>query len=933
MSGKYPLIIITLLVITIGLVPAIHSQNHFPGPENETGALIDTSKGEINTGSTTIPLDPDTLLNSDFILTGYVLQNKRYLAGAHGKISGNRIRYIPVSNVSNTLGGLLPGLIVVTPGGEPGADGSTLRIRGNHTLGDNSPLIVIDGMPNRPGGLDRLNPQDIESITILRDATAAIYGSQAANGVILVTTRRGEPGKPKFNVRMNQGFNQPTRIPMMADAPTYLRMLNEIESYRGFESRYSEAVIQCHAEQSDPWRCPDTDWFSESLKTVSLQSKADFSVHGGGKILSYYLSAGGLTEDGYYRNSATRYSQLNYRSNFDIQVADDVQFGLSVSGRYEDRNFTSLPASDQFRMLMRGKPNMPAYWPNGLPAPDIENGINPVVSATPEAGYNNEKRLYLQGQLRIDVEIPEVEGLLLRGTIGYDKYYSRQSILQKPWTLYSWDYFTLNEYGEPDLRPYQRGFSERQLFQESDRGNDFLMNYLVSYQRENFTHSYSFLAGSEYHRLGESGFNELRRYFPSDKSRFGYFFSLNYAYEQKYLIGFTGRIGGSHMFQDNGNDGFFPSVSAGWRPGREKWFRKLFGFFDELKIHGSWGRTGNDSVMPWQMSTVSAIADSEIRWETATQFNAGIEAGFMQNRLSFEVDYFHYLRSDILWWRGTVTSQAGSSVPENFGQVVSRGFDGSVALHHRFNQDVQLKLNLTGVYAVNEIRFLDESSNTPGWQKFTGMPVNSGLYYNVIGVFEDQEQIEMYPGWPGAQPGDLIFEDITGDGVINARDMVRIGKSSFPKWTFGFDMGADYKQFDFRLFFQGAFGAQVYTQTESGTIGNFRQDFAGNRWTPDSPVSDHPRTWNRTDEYWASQPNTYFLSETDYVRLKSLEIGYHIPEEMTERLGLNGMRFYLSGFNILTIDSLKIMDPEAGSGNGQYYPQRRVFNAGLSVSF
>lgn len=920
------------LIITFGFVSGIYSQSKYPG--SISGAHNDTLLSEMGSGSITIPADTAALSNNDFVLAGYVMQNRRYLAGAYGIISGERLRYMPVSNVSNMLGGLLPGIIAVTPGGEPGADGSTLLTRGNHTLGDNSPLIVIDGMPNRPDGLDRLNPEDIESISILRDATAAIYGSQAANGVVLVTTRRGQVGKPQFNVRMNQGFNQPTRVPTMADAPAYLRMLNEINMYRGLEPRYSEEEIQCHAEQSDLWRCPDTNWFSEALKPASFQSKADFSVHGGGETITYYVSLGGLSEDGYYHNSATRYNQFTYRSNFDIQAADDVQFGLSLAGRYEDRNFASQSASEQFRMLMRGKPNMPAYWPNGLPGPDIENGTNPVISATREAGYENEIRYYLQGQFRIDVEIPEAEGLLLRGTIGYDKYYRQHRLLQKPWTLYFWDYTSYNEDGEPNLRPVQRGFNERQLLHDSDDGYDFLMNYLVSYRWENYSHSYSFLAGSEYQRLGESYFNELRRYYPSDKSRLSYFFSGNYAYEQKYLIGFTGRVGGSHMFRENGRDGFFPAVSAGWRLSREDWFRKITGFFDDIKIRGSWGRTGNDSAGPWQIASASDTAGREIRWETAAQFNAGLEAAVMQNRLTFEFDYFHFLRSDILWWRGTVFPQAaGSSAPENFGQVVSRGFDGSVTLNHRFNRNFNLDLNLTGLYAVNEIRFLDEAANIHEWQKFTGLPLNSGLYYNVIGVFQDQEEIDSYPNWPGARPGDLVFEDINGDGVINENDMIRIGKSNLPKWTFGLEFGSVYRLFDFRLFFQGAFGAQLYTQTESGTIGNFLRNFADNRWTPDEPVSGHPRTWNRTDEYWAGQPNTYFLRDTDYVRLKSVEIGYHFPDEITDGIGINGMRIYLSGFNLLTIDKLKIMDPEAANGNGQYYPQRRVINAGLSVSF
>lgn len=927
---KSTIISFGLFLLMTGFVNQGYSQNRFV----DTITTNSFDHRSIEAKAYEIEIPNDTSLNRQPVMTGYIQQDRMKVTGSLGTMSGHRLTQIPVSNVSNTLGGLLPGLITITGSGEPGADSSTLRVRGTHTPGDNDPLVVIDGIPNRVGGLDRLNPVDIESITVLKDASAAIYGSGAANGVLLITTRRGKFGPPEFNIRLNQGFNQPARVPEMADAPTYLRMLNEIEVYRGNSPRFSEDQIQCHAGQSDPWGCPNTDWFSEALKTVSFQSKADLTVSGGSESITYFISLGGLTEDGYFHNSATRYNQLNHRSNIDLQVADDVQLQLSVSGRYEYRNFASRPAQEQFRMLMRGKPNSPAHWPNGLPGPDIENGTNPVVSATNEAGYNNERRYYLQSQLNINVEIPEIEGLLLQGTVAYDYYNRQQELFQKPWTLYFWDYASFNEEGKPDLIPVQSGYTEEQRFRDSDKGNDFLLNYQVYYRRDRDDHSYGLLAGTEYQHMDDSIFNTFRRYYPLQKNtRLNYYTRFNYDYRNRYLFEFAGRLGGSHMFPENGKNGFLSAVSAGWRISGEDWFRKSVNLFDELKFRVSWGLTGNDSFETWQVISPSDESDPDITWETSKQFNVGIDAGIFDNRISITFDYFHFQRSDILWWRGYSTPQPGSVPPENFGEVINRGVDGSVSWYQQANSDLRFDVNLSGIYAANEIRYLDESSNVPDWQAFTGLPVNSNLYFNVIGIFQDNNEIDDYPNLIGAQPGDLIFEDINGDGVINEMDMIRIGKTGIPEWTFGFDIGTMYRQFDIRLFFQGALGAQIYTQTESGTIGNFYQSFAENRWKPDKPVADHPRTWNRNDEYWASRPNTYFLRDTDYIRLKNLEIGYRLPSDLTRQMGIKDIRFYINGFNLLTFDKLKILDPEASSGDGQYYPQKRIFNAGLSVSF
>lgn len=923
-----------------------------------------------------VTMNQETFSGDELVVVGYGARTRETLSGSVSSIGGENLEKVPITNVSNSLSGQVPGLVTINSSGEPGADGATIRIRGNHTLGDNSPLIVIDGVPNRAGGLERLSPNDIENISVLKDATAAIYGSQAANGVILITTKRGREGQNEVTIDINQGFNQPTRIPEMADAATYLTMLNEIDMYAGREPTYSADQIACYRNQEDPWLCPNTDWFAETLKPASYQTRADISVSGGTSSIKYYLSLGSLTEDGFYYNSATQYNQHNFRSNIDGKISDNVSVGFDVSGRLEDRNFPTRSAGDIFRMVMRGKPHLPAYWPNGFPGPDIEYGDNPVVVGTPETGYDRDKRYFLQSNLSLKIEVPGVEGLSFRSNIAYDNNYRFQKVWQTPWTLYNWDRQTYDENGDPVLQSSQRGYSEPRLFQESAQGEDILLNLVASFQRDLENHSYSILLGTERQTFQKSYMNAFRRYYISNRidqlfaggedersndgsasegARLNYFTRLNYDYQSKYLLEFVGRYDGSYIFPEEKRFGFFPAFSIGWRLTQEDWFTDMTGVFDELKLRASWGQTGNDRIDEFQYLATygfgsgytfdygdihnsvyqTRIPNREVGWEVANQFDIGVEGQFFNNQLAFELDYFNYLRTEILWWRNaSVPMIAGFSLPrENIGEVASKGFDGSVIYRKQINNDLFFDITLNGGYSNNEIKFWDEAPGAPEWQRSTGAPMNTGLYYNVIGVFQDEAHVESYPSWEGARPGDLIFEDTNKDGVINGLDMVRIDENGTPKWTGGLTINAAYKQFDLSFLLQGAAGAVQYVKTESGEIGNFLSDFADNRWTPDNPSTEHPRTWNRDNEYWASNPNTYFLRDTDYVRLKNVELGYNLPAETGSQFGIQRLRVYASGYNLATWDKLKVMDPESRSSSGQYYPQKRVFNLGFSITF
>ncbi|MBA4057070.1 MAG: SusC/RagA family TonB-linked outer membrane protein, partial [Marivirga sp.] len=533
------------------------------------------------------------------------------------------ISQAPVSNLSNALAGRLPGTVFINRSGEPGNDGSQIRVRGTNTTGNPSALVVIDGIANRSGGLERLNPADIESITILKDGSAAIYGAQAANGVILVTTKRGKAGKPEISFNYNIGFNKPTRLPDVADAPTYATMLNEIDEYRGNAPRYSAQDIQKFGDGSDPWKYPNTDWYDAVIKPVSKQDMATLSISGGTNDgVKYYVSVGSLSEDGVYKNSGTKYKQYNFRSNIDAKITDFFSLSLDLSGRQENRVYPTRSAGTIFRMLIRGKPNLPAYWPNGLPGPDIENGDNPVVISTPATGFVNDVNNVFQSNLRGKIDVPWVKGLNVILNASFDESFRPIKRFRTPWYLYTWDYTSYGPDGDPLLLRSRRGLNAPELQEEFERTSGQTYNAYVNYTKDFGPHAISFMAGTEKQVLEGNQFQAFRNAYISTavdelfagtqnastnatnnvgdgklykRTRLNYFGRINYGFNEKYLVEMVWRYDASYIFPENNRWGFFPGVSAGWVLSEED-FMQSATFVDRLKLRGSWGQLGNDRM-------------------------------------------------------------------------------------------------------------------------------------------------------------------------------------------------------------------------------------------------------------------------------------------------------------------------------------------------
>jgi len=914
----------------------------------------------------------------EVIVVGYGTTRKATATGSVSSVKGNDLKKSPATNLTNNLIGRLPGVVSVTRSGEPGQDNSTLRIRGSNTLGNNDPLIVVDGIAGR--SMARLDPSDIESLTVLKDASAAIYGAQAANGVILITTKRGQIGKPKITITVNGGFNKPTRIPKMADAATYATMLNEIDLYRSRAPRYSDEDIELFRNGEDQWGHPNTDWFDEVFRKYSNQNYQNASVSGGTENMKYFLSLGARFQDGNYKNSATNSKQYDFRTNVDGKLSKYIDLGFDVAGREEIYNYPTRSAGDIFRMLQRGKPTEPAYWPSGEPGPDIEYGDNPVVTTTDATGYDKDKYYVLESNLRANITIPWVKGLTVTGNAAFDKTIRYRKRFETPWYLYTWD-------GNDDhvLARNKRGLDAPQLTQEARDGFGITWNAFATYEKSLFdVHNIKVMVGTERQRGQRDYLSAFRKNYISPAvdqmfagaadafldnggyadqfARMNYFGRVNYDYGKKYMAEFVWRYDGSYMFPKGKQFGFFPGISVGWRVSEENFWKNNIPVVNNLKLRASWGQTGNDRIQEYQyLSTYgyssqfydfnvneqnkmlyeSRIPNENVTWEVANQSNIGFEA-LILNKLSIEADYFYNLRKDILWKRNaSVPASAGFTLPpENICKVQNQGFEYMVTYRDRLGT-LEYDVSVNGGYAKNKIKFWDEVPGRPAYQQSTGHPIptdpnniNSDMYYQAIGIYDNDAEAAADPtAYPNARGGDIIFKDVDNSGAIDGLDAVRSDRNNMPRFTGGLNINLRYKQFDAAILVQGAAGAQLYISPESGEIGNFLQEFAENRWTPENTSATYPRTWNRDEEFWRSHQNTFFLRKTDYIRLKNVEIAYNLPSSLTKKLGIDGLRIYVNGMNLLTMDKLKVYDPELDNGAGTAYPLQKIVNAGLTLTF
>lgn len=909
----------------------------------------------------------------EVVVVGYGTQKKATLTGSVATAKGADIVKSPAANVSQSLAGRLPGVIINSRSGEPGRDDPSILVRGRGTTGSTAALVIIDGVER--GGLGQLNPNDIETITVLKDASAAIYGSRAANGVILVTTKRGTVGKPTIGLSFNQGFSQPTRNPKMADAYTFGKISNNIEIDEGREAIFSDDELQKYRDGSDP-DYPNTDWYDYIVRPFTPQHRGNISVSGGNERSKYYFSLGDLAQSGQYQGGSTKFKSYNVRSNVDVQVTDELTVGLNVSGRVDNRHYPFRSNNELNSHIYLYQPNWQPYWPGTNYMQPLRGSENIHNWVTDNAGYQQEDTRAVQSNLFFKWELPWVKGLSIDGSGSYDF----SGVYGKQFETPSYVYREEGGQYVKGLSGMSRSLAN--LNQTSYAVTQMYLNSKINYTRQFDAHHVALMAGYEQIQVRNSTMQAGRSDFlsislpelnmgSSDKSkqsnsgfsgqdaRQNVFGRVNYDYAGKYLAEVTLRADGSSKFPKEKRFGFFPSASVGWRISEES-FMDNVDFIGNLKLRGSYGKMGNDAVSAFQYmmtygfsnnyvignNDVSGLVQTNvpnpfITWETAETWNAGFEAGLWNGLLDVEFDYFKSRRSDILTKRNaTVPDYTGLTLPdENIGIVDNRGVELVLSHANNVNEfSYQLSGNVS--FARNKVVFADEQPAAEPYQYATGRPFGAALLYRSLGVYRDQAQVDATPHLPGTKPGDLIYQDVNGDGEIDSRDRIRINQTNIPEIVFGFTANFAYKGFDLALFFQGQENAQQYFggwfPVMSHTFGNFLDWRARDSWAVDNIDATMPRgstaLWTTSTN--SSYASTHWMKNAGFLRLKNLELGYNLPAPICKSFGAQGLRVSVSGSNLLILyDHMKDMGFDPETHDFWYYPLQRVLNFGVNLTF
>lgn len=937
-----------------------------------------------------VTVEEDSELVDEVVVIGYGTQKKATLTGSVSQISGDDIKKVSAANLSNTLAGKTAGIIANSRSGEPGEDGADILIRGKGTLGSTAPLIVVDGIADR--SFDRLNPEDIESISVLKDASAAIYGARAANGVILVTTKRGAEGKVKFNYSGNVSISQPTRIPEMLNSLQYATYVNEYDAGHGESATYSAEALGKIKSGEDPIRYADTNWWNSVAKDWATKTQHSLSVNGGNDKISFYTSAQYMYQDAIYKKGVQDYNQYQFTTNIDAKITKAIKFSFDILGRQEVRNRGVYSTEDLFGYFLTTNPMAAPYYPNGLLRvgyDGVTNNAAVKVTDIPGTNKTTYSTLNLKPRLRIDLDCI-TSGLYAEGYAALDFHFNDGKQVNNPYDVYQYDAaadkyvnrrdatgaISVNQWFNKDKTitlnarvGYGRTFGEAHRIEAFVAYEQSQYDYTgISAYRTNYlsTTIPEIFAGSDVAKDKDNGGSSNRT------ARQNYFGRINYGYKDKYLAEVTMRYDGSMNFAPGQRWGVFPAFSLGWVMSEEKFFEPVKDVVNFLKLKGSWGMMGNDAVSAYQYMSQykfidlnetssmcfgdeavkatyeSRTANPFITWEKAKTWNIGFSSQFLNGKLGLDVDYFQSHRNDILITRNaSIPVYSGLSLPaENLGKVKNQGVE-LIATYRDKAGDFSWGVTGNFTYAKNQVVYEDEAATTPAWQRRTGHPIDGMVMYKATGIYQTMEEVNNTPHIAGAKPGDLIYEDTDGNGSITWNDAVRIDKSATPKIIYGLTLNGAWKGLDLNVFFQGQADAEQLIQPTM----NMATDFYEGRWIETNTAEQNASArWPRAfikqtyGDSWNGVASTWWLRDASFIRLKSIEIGYTLPKNWMTSIGLENARVYLNGNNLFTIDSMKICDPEAGmfknsdgyvveSGGVRGYPLQRMITFGASVTF
>lgn len=916
----------------------------------------------------------------EVVVVGYGTQKKASVTGAITSVNQKILKQTPVANLSNALVGKVTGLTAIQSSGEPGYDGAAMFVRGKATFtGSTAPLILVDGVERSFGNIDA---NEIESVSILKDASAtAVYGVRGANGVILVTTKRGEVGSPKVSLNYSYGLQTPTRLTEYCNSFEFLTLYEEGLKNDKKSSQFTPEVIAKYADRSNPtykYLYPDVNWTEEMLKKTTPQMQANINVTGGGSLFRYFVSVGYLQQDGIYKHSdQTEYDtnakmqRYNFRTNIDVNIRKNVKLLLNMGGVIQDQNYPGTGAGDLFYVI---KTRPPYYYPITNPDGSIaeyqNSEANPFALLT-KTGYvaNKSNSFNATAGVTWDMSDAITKGLSATVRLSFDAFNYRN--VSRGTNGYDAYQFTISE-TETDLSKgtytnVKTGGETLGYTVNSNGSRYTLLEAMINYDRAFGNHNVTgLLMYNQSSRLiaAWDGISGL----PFRKQ--GLVARATYNYSGKYFAEFNMGYNGSENFISGKRMGFFPAVSLSYVLSEEDFIKNIQAI-DLMKLRFSYGLVGNDDngsrflyqskwTTGWRGYSfgntgngiylggagVHSVGNESVTWEKAKKMNVGFDLDLWKSSIRLVVDAFYERRDDILCAPGTIPGTIGvPTLPAiNAGIVENKGFE--VELEHRKNfKDWGYSVKGNYSYATNKIISADEPefSDKP-WQRRTGRKIDEMYGYIADGFFTSWEEIED-PNIPkttaaNLQPGDLKYKDINNDGVINDSDQSYLGKIATPDKIIGLALAANYKNFDLSVLFQGAMGG--YTWFAGAAIWPFdskasvSKDVLNNYWSQNNTPEENAKAYYPRLSSDHSDNNfrysTHWLRSSDYLRLKNVEIGYRLPKNAVRFLGVEDLRIYANAVNLFTWDHMKIFDPEA-PGGGVHYPQMKVFNFGVHVSF
>lgn len=921
----------------------------------------------------------------EVVVTGLGTQKKLTVTGAITNVDVSQMKQFPSSNFTNALAGNVPGIIAMQSSGQPGKSTSRFWVRGISTFGASaSAMILVDGFERN--NIDDLNIEDIESFSVLKDASAtAIYGSKGANGVILITTKHGKAGKININVKGEASYNTRTITPKFIDAPTYANLLNEARVTRNLAPQYQPEELALIRSGLDPDFYPNVDWSKLLLKNGAMSYRADLSMSGGGNTARYFVSLSYVEDQGMYNTDETlrkkydtnaNYKRWNYRMNVDIDVTPTTIIKLGVSGNLNKRNSPGL--GDQYlwsELFGFNALSSPVLYSNGY-VPAYGNNVhqmNPWVSST-RTGYNEEWDNNIQTNVTVEQKLDFItKGLSFTGRFGYDTYNSNH-IYYRLWPAM----YHANSRDSQGNIIWDKLFEETSMSQTSggDGSRHEFLEALLRWDRT-FDKLHNFSAVSRFtqderiqtRNIGTDIKNSV------SKRNQGLAGQLTYNYALRYFIDFNFGYNGSENFADHHRYGFFPAFSLAWNVAEDPLVKKALPWLNMFKLRYSWGKVGNDNMgrFPYlytldytpnigynwgsnlSSGTIPGIhytqmASPNVTWEVARKTDFGFDFVAFDNKFSLTMDYFHEKRTGIFIQRMFLPDITGlESYPwANVGAVKSKGFDGNFQYKDHIGEiNWTVRGNIT--YSKNTILERDEENNVYAYQYGKGYRVNQQRGLIALGLFRDYDDIRNSPkqSWGTVQPGDIKYKDVNGDGIVDDGDRVAIGATDTPSLIYGLGASVSWRGFDLNLHFQGAgkytflINSGAVNAFRDGRWGNILQGITDNRWISsdisgtketENPNAPYPRLsygYNLNNQ----QSSSFWLRNGRFLRLKNLDIGYTLPKPMVNTIHLESVRIYISGQNLITWSPFKLWDPELDSSErGQIYPITRSFTAGIQIS-